>query len=51
LAGPQCNTSRVVKRFVNVIQSLVFIIPEHWDVIFNELGCYRSGQLLPQGLT
>ena len=50
LTGPKIHTDRIVKRFVDVIQSFEFIIPERWDVILNEFWCYRSGQLRPQEL-
>ena len=51
LTGPQFDSGWVVELFIDVIQLFVFIIPEHWDAILNELWCYRSGQLPPQGLT
>lgn len=50
LTGPKFNPHRIVKRLINIIKPFVFIIPEHWNVVLNELGCYRSGQLRPQRL-
>ena len=50
LTGPQFNPRRIIERLVDIIKTFELIIPEHWDVIFNKLGCYRSGQLRPQWL-
>ena len=51
LLSPQSKIHRIIKRLVDVVKPFELIIPEHWDVILNELWCYRSGQLPPQGLT
>ena len=51
LTGPTIHTSRIVEWLIDVVKTFELIIPEHWNMVLNELGCYRSGQLRPLGLT